>query len=52
MRIDGRTIMSCADKNLYGYILNANGSALIEMGNTRVTCTAAIDDKVPALKGT
>ncbi|MGI6188464.1 MAG: ribonuclease PH [Clostridiales bacterium] len=54
MRIDGRNNNELRQIKIYtDYILNANGSALIEMGNTRVICTAAIDDKVPAfLKGT
>ncbi len=30
-----------------GYLRNAEGSALIEMGNTRVICAATIDDGVP-----
>lgn len=30
-----------------GFIKNAEGSVLIEMGNTRVICTATIEDKVP-----
>jgi len=30
-----------------GYLKNAEGSALIEMGNTRVICTATLDNKVP-----
>ncbi len=35
------------------YIKNANGSALIEFGNTKVICTATIEEKVPPfLKGT
>lgn len=35
------------------YIKNANGSALIEFGNTKVVCTATIEEKVPPfLKGT
>ncbi|MBF0328643.1 MAG: ribonuclease PH [Nitrospirae bacterium] len=29
------------------FIKNAEGSALIEMGNTRVICTASIEEKVP-----
>lgn len=34
------------------YLKNADGSCLIEMGNTRVLCTASIDEKVPPfLKG-
>ena len=35
------------------FISNAPGSVLIEVGNTRVICTATLDDKVPPfLKGT
>jgi ribonuclease PH len=35
------------------YIINANGSVLMEMGNTRVICTATFEDRVPPfLKGT
>lgn len=30
-----------------GFITNANGSALIEAGGTRVICTASIEDRVP-----
>jgi ribonuclease PH len=29
------------------YLLTAEGSALIEVGNTRVLCTASVDDTVP-----
>ena len=36
-----------------GYMLHAEGSALIELGDTRVVCTASLEDKVPAfLRGT
>jgi ribonuclease PH len=35
-----------------GYTRHAEGSVLVEFGETRVICTASIDDKVPAfLKG-
>jgi ribonuclease PH len=35
-----------------GFMPNAEGSCLIEMGNTRVICTASIEDRVPPfLKG-
>ena len=35
------------------YIKHAEGSALIEMGDTRVLCTASVEEKVPPfLKGT
>ena len=30
-----------------GYLRNAEGSALIEMGNTRVICAATVDNSVP-----
>src|SRR5256714_3767085 len=30
-----------------GFLANAEGSALIEMGNTRVVCAASIEDKLP-----
>lgn len=34
------------------YLINAQGSVLIEMGNTKVICTAMVEDKVPFfLKG-
>jgi len=36
-----------------GYIKHAEGSALIEIGDTRVLCTASVEEKVPPfLKGT
>src|SRR5207253_1252650 len=30
-----------------GFVANAEGSALIEMGNTRVICAASVEDKLP-----
>src|SRR5206468_6357830 len=30
-----------------GFLPNAEGSALIEMGNTRVVCAASVEDKLP-----
>src|SRR2546426_4657135 len=30
-----------------GFLANAEGSALIEMGNTRVICAASVEDKLP-----
>ncbi|HVG18655.1 MAG TPA: ribonuclease PH, partial [Blastocatellia bacterium] len=33
-----------------GFTRYAEGSVLIEMGNTRVICTASIDERVPAFK--
>ncbi|MBS1162387.1 MAG: ribonuclease, partial [Burkholderiaceae bacterium] len=35
-----------------GYARHAEGSALIEFGDTRVLCTASVEERVPAfLKG-
>ena len=40
-------------KIIPNFISYASGSALIEFGNTKVICTATLEDKVPAfLKGT
>lgn len=48
MRPDGRKHNEIREvKVLRHYIGTAEGSVLIEMGNTRVICTAAIEDKVP-----
>src|SRR5689334_17653791 len=54
MRTDGR-----ADDQLRAttitpdYLVTAEGSALIEVGHTRVLCTATVEDSVPAfLRGT
>ena len=30
-----------------GFLANAEGSALIEMGNTRVICAASVEDRLP-----
>lgn len=30
-----------------GFLVNAEGSALIEMGNTRVICAASVEDRLP-----
>src|ERR1700745_3091526 len=52
-RVDGRgpnDLRPCRIPR--GYIKHAEGSCLIEMGETRVICTASIEDKVPPfLKG-
>jgi ribonuclease PH len=48
MRTDGRKwdeIRKC--RVTRNYLRNAAGSALIEMGNTKVLCTASIEDRVP-----
>lgn len=33
-----------------GFMPNAEGSCLIEMGNTRVICTASVEDKLPTFR--
>lgn len=48
MRSDGRTFDSHRPVKIHrGYLKNAEGSVLIEMGNTRVVCSATVDDGVP-----
>lgn len=51
MRIDGRENSSLRQvKITRNYIKHAEGSVLIEMGDTKVICTASVDDKVPSFK--
>jgi ribonuclease PH len=52
-RADGRAPMDLRSVRITtGYTKYAEGSVLIEMGATRVICTASIDDRVPPfLKG-
>lgn len=54
MRIDNRTFDELRPvKITRNYLMHPFGSVLIEMGNTKVICTAMIDEKVPPfLKGT
>ena len=54
MRIDGRKDDQVRHtKVTRNYIKHAEGSVLIEVGDTKVICTASIEDKVPPfLKGT
>lgn len=48
MRPDGRTAEKLREIKITRNFLNtAEGSVLIEIGNTRVICTASIEDKVP-----
>jgi ribonuclease PH len=48
MRNDGRAPRQMRQvKFTPGYLLTAEGSVLIEMGNTRVLCAATVDDSVP-----
>lgn len=54
MRLDGRALDALRGvKITRNYIMHPAGSVLIEMGNTKVICTATIEEKVPGfLKGT
>lgn len=48
MRVDGRQNDEIRDvKITKDYLKHPNGSVLIEMGGTKVICTAMIEDKVP-----
>jgi ribonuclease PH len=50
-RLDGRKNNELRKINITrNYICHAEGSVLIEFGNTKVICTASIDDKVPPFK--
>ncbi len=53
MRADGRTADQMRPLKITpDFISTAEGSVLIELGNTRVICTATVDDGVPGfLKG-
>jgi ribonuclease PH len=48
MRTDGRQNAEMRPVRITpGYLLTAEGSALIEVGNTRVLCAATLDESVP-----
>lgn len=48
MRMDGRGFNQARSiKIATGYLLTAEGSAMIEVGNTRVLCAATVEDTVP-----
>lgn len=50
-RIDKRTANELRPvKMTKDFIMHPNGSVLIEMGNTKVICTAFIEEKVPSFK--
>jgi ribonuclease PH len=53
MRLDGRQSDQLRPMNITaGFIAHAEGSVLIEIGRTRVICTASVEETVPAfLKG-
>src|SRR5215467_7449411 len=47
-RLDGRTPDAVRETRLTpNYLLHAEGSVLIEVGRTRVICTASVEDRVP-----
>ena len=51
-RPDGRTPDALRPvKITKDYTMYAEGSVLVEMGNTKVICTASVEDKVAALSG-
>lgn len=51
MRIDGRNDSQIRSiKITRNYILHAEGAVLIEVGNTKVICTASVDERVPPFK--
>lgn len=51
LRIDGREQSKLRKvKITRNYIKHAEGSVLIEMGDTKVICTASVDEKVPPFK--
>ncbi|PWB81678.1 MAG: ribonuclease PH [Candidatus Methylomirabilota bacterium] len=54
MRSDGRRLDEIRPVKVdRGYLTHAEGSLLIEVGQTRVLCTATVEDKVPLfLRGT
>src|SRR5262245_39616813 len=48
-RSDGRTPDQMRPVTIdTGYLLTAEGSVVIEVGNTRVLCAATVEDTVPA----
>ena len=51
LRIDGRERSDLRKvKITRNYIKHAEGSVLIEMGDTKVICTASVEEKVPSFK--
>jgi len=50
-RVDGRGSQQMrAAKITRGFMPNAEGSCLVEMGNTKVICTASVEDKIPPFR--
>src|SRR6201989_1597667 len=47
-RTDGRSVAELRPTKITpGYLAHAEGSVLIEVGRTRVICTASVEDRVP-----
>ena len=47
-RIDGRAATELRQTRITpGFLMHAEGSVLIEVGNTRVVCSASVEDRVP-----
>jgi ribonuclease PH len=47
-RIDGRAAGQLRETKITpGFLMHAEGSVLIEVGRTRVVCTASVEDRVP-----
>ena len=50
-RVDGRGSSQMRHAKITrGFMPNAEGSCLIEMGNTRVICTASVEEKLPPFR--
>jgi ribonuclease PH len=50
-RVDGRGSQQMRTAKITrGFMPNAEGSCLIEMGSTRVICTASVEDKIPPFR--
>ncbi len=50
-RFDGRGAKEMRPSKITpGFMPNAEGSCLIEMGNTRVICTCSVEDKIPPFR--
>ncbi len=50
-RVDGRGSKQMRPAKITrGFMPNAEGSCLIEMGNTKVICTASVEDKIPPFR--
>ncbi|MCR4434903.1 MAG: ribonuclease PH [Clostridiales bacterium] len=51
LRIDGRDLSEPRSVRITrNYVKHAEGSVLIEVGDTKVICTASVDEKVPPFK--